>query len=205
MGEGREPEQLPQDLAFWSVTASRHVFRDRWVSLRADSCRTARGAEIDPYYILELADWVQVVAVTPDRELVMIRQYRHGLRGISLEVPSGVIDAADDGPLAAAARELAEETGYEAGSFELVGRLSPVVARLDNTISVVLARNARPVRAPAADETEVVSLQLMSCEEAVRQALTGGMVEASQIAALLMALRHGGLIDIAVTAGAPPG
>ncbi|HWL03629.1 MAG TPA: NUDIX hydrolase [Xanthobacteraceae bacterium] len=190
------------ELQAWRVKDTRHVFRDRWVSLRADSCVTAEGAQIDPYYILELADWVQVVAVTAQAQVVMIRQYRHGLKGISLEVPSGVVDVRDADPLAAAARELLEETGYAADSFELVGRLSPVVARLDNTISVVLARNARQVQPPAVDATEVVSLHLMSCEEAVQAALAGGMVEASQIAALLMALRHGGLIDISVKSAA---
>jgi NUDIX domain len=112
----------------WTVTASRMLFADRWLRVRADDCVTADGHVVKPFYVLDYPNWVNIVAITRDRHVIMIRQYRHGLGGTDFGLPAGNMDPTDTDPLAAAARELLEETGYSSANLRLVASLSPNTA-----------------------------------------------------------------------------
>lgn len=85
-----------------------HIF-----SLRLDQKVSPRTGEPHDFFIIDCVNWVNVVAITPDKQLVMLEQYRHGSNTVELEVPGGVMDAKDVSPLATGVRELREETGYE--------------------------------------------------------------------------------------------
>jgi 8-oxo-dGTP pyrophosphatase MutT (NUDIX family) len=106
-GGGMDTEPPP-----WTTTHSEILLEDRWIRLRADRLRTQQGVEIAPWYVLDYPDWCVVVALTEDQRLVLVRQWRHGAQSWSLELPGGVIDRTDRDPVAAAQRELQEETGY---------------------------------------------------------------------------------------------
>ena len=179
----------------WRVTASRYVHKDRWIAVRADDCLTEDGVSIAPYYVLEYPDWVHVVALDADHNVLLIRQYRHGLGDFSLELPAGAMDTADTDPLAAAARELLEETGY-AGAMSLVGRTAPNPANHKNRIHTVVARNITRVAAAADDPTERIELLWVPAGEAIRLVLDGEMVAAIQVASLLTGLVHAGAATI---------
>jgi len=185
-------------LPHWSTVASRHVFRDRWISVRADDCVTDTGVAIAPFYVLEYPDWVQIVALDAQDNLVLARQYRHGLGRVSLELPAGTMDPEDPDPVATAARELLEETGYGgAARMRLVGTLSPNPANHANRAYVVLAEGVAPLRPPAADATEVIAVELMPCREALRRVVDGSIVHAIHIASLILGLQAAGKIDLA--------
>ena len=177
----------------WHVTASRHIHQDRWISLRADDCVTADDHTIAPYYVLEYPDWVHVIAITPDHKIVTIDQYRHGIGAVSLEIPAGSIEDADAGPLEAAARELAEETGYTADEYRLVTKLSPNPATHSNTIHVVLALNAKPNAAQSNDPSEKIEVSLMTGRDLVAGILLGDMVQGLQVSSVLLGLEAAGL------------
>ena len=72
----------------WTVTHSRYVLTDRWLSVRADSCRTAAGQVVEPYCVFEYPDWVNVVALTDAQEVILVRQYRHGIGKRSSNSPA---------------------------------------------------------------------------------------------------------------------
>jgi 8-oxo-dGTP pyrophosphatase MutT (NUDIX family) len=182
------------ELSPWRVKRSRHVHRDRWISVRADNCETANGVSIEPYYVLEYPDWVHLVGITPDREVVLVRQYRHGVRAITLELPAGNVDCSDPDPLSAAARELAEETGYVADELRVVAQLSPNPATHTNTIHVVLALNARPTRQASPDPTEEIAVEIIPCDAAIELVLSGAMIQALHVSSLLIALHAAGLL-----------
>ena len=82
--------------AVWEVLSSKYVVKDRWLTLRADDCRNADGQVIAPYYVLEYPPWVNVLALTPEHNVVLIKQYRHGVRRIILELPGGALDEQDE-------------------------------------------------------------------------------------------------------------
>ncbi len=115
-------------------------------------------------FVFSCPDWCNVIAETPEGELVFIWQYRFGTDEMSLEIPGGVIDPGEE-PLAAARRELLEETGYEAESFELVSVVAPNPALQDNRCFTYLARGARKTGATAFDDLEDLETVLVPKNE----------------------------------------
>ena len=171
----------------WRVTGSRVVHEDRWVRLRADDCVTPEGAVIAPFYVMDYPDWVHVVAFDAADNVLMIRQYRHGLGDLSIELPAGAMDPEEADPLAAAARELLEETGC-AGVLSLYGSLSPNPASHTNRMHTVIARDVVRVAAPVDDPSERIESFWVPRAEALRLALSGEMAAAIQVASLLQVL-----------------
>lgn len=98
----------------WKVLKRDIVFQDTWVQLEASRCELPDGRIIEPFYIRRDPDFAVVVALTKDDRLVLVRQYRHGVEKVLLELPAGAIEKGED-PKVAAGRELLEETGYQAG------------------------------------------------------------------------------------------
>jgi 8-oxo-dGTP pyrophosphatase MutT (NUDIX family) len=171
---------------FWKILSSRHVIQDRWISLRADRCLTERGVELDPYYVLEAAEFVHAVVLDDKDRLVMVRQYRHGAGQMSLELPGGQADLDDHGVIQTAARELREETGYEAANLELAATLSPDPARFNNRLHFVFGSNAVRAHRLALDATEDIEVVLVPLAAAIDLALNGAMIHSAHIAGLLM-------------------
>lgn len=79
----------------WIVLKSRHLVKDKWISVRSDTCQMPNGTIVDPYYVLEYPTWVNVVALTKNQEVILVKQYRHGLKKTILELPSGAVEAED--------------------------------------------------------------------------------------------------------------
>ena len=177
----------------WTVTGSRIVHRDRWISLRADDCVSDEGVEFAPWYVIEQRDWVQVVAVTDAYEVVLIEQYRHGRRIVSLELPTGVLDSTEEPPLAAGRRELAEETGFTARDWRLLASIPVNPANHDNLTHIVLATGAVLTAIPADDPHERVRAQLRPAAEVVALARSGGITQAMHVTGLALALTELGL------------
>jgi 8-oxo-dGTP pyrophosphatase MutT (NUDIX family) len=174
----------------WTVRGSAHPLRDRWISVRADDCAAPSGAVIAPYYVLEFPDFVHVLAIDADDRVVLVRQYRHGLRGMSLELPGGMMDPGETDVLAAAARELREETGFTGGSLTHLTTLSPEPARYDNRLHLVRATGITAGTA-SPEPTEDIEVLRVPRAEAVRLALTGAVAHAGHVGLLLIGLNAG--------------
>ena len=171
----------------WSVRGSRYVLHDRWIKVRADDCVTESGVEIAPFYVLEYPDFVHVLAFDGEDRVILVRQYRHGLRGISLELPGGMADPRETDPVETARRELREETGFAGGSFATRATLSVNPATFANRLHLVVARGVEPGE-PAPDSSEDITVVRVTRAEARRLALTGGIVNAQHVGLLLMGL-----------------
>ena len=163
------------------------VFATPWLQILA--ARAEDGGQ--PHYLIQGIDYVVIVAVTPQNQILLVRQFRVAAGAVTLELPAGHIDPGET-PEQAARRELLEETGYEPDTFELLGSLSPSVARFTNRMWCFFAAGARPaVGAEAQRETGV---ELVLYDRGVR-----GLIEekdfysAPNYAALLLAVLRAGL------------
>src|SRR5437588_488861 len=96
----------------WQVFKSASVYRCGIFTVRCDASRSLRSGQEHDFHVIETNDWVNVVPLTSDQQVVMVRQFRHGIGGLTLEVPAGVMDPEDESAAVAARRELREETGY---------------------------------------------------------------------------------------------
>jgi 8-oxo-dGTP pyrophosphatase MutT (NUDIX family) len=170
----------------WTVLSRRTLLSDPWLRLHAEQVRTGQGIELDPWYVVEAANWVTMVAVLPDGRLVLVEQYRHGAERICRELPAGNIDAGED-PAAAALRELAEETGYQAISAPVpLGTLWPEPARSRVTATGFLVRCAAVPQAQQLEESEDIAVVTVTQAEAFGPT-HGGIVHATQLAFLHLA------------------
>jgi ADP-ribose pyrophosphatase len=151
--------------------------------------KTMREQE-QPYYSLKLPDYAAVVALTEERRVVIVRQYRPAVEHLTLELPSGLVDAGET-PLEAARRELLEETGYEAGEWELLGGMEPDVGRLSNRIWACVAKNVHLAegRSPEAG-IEVLTWSLHDLSKAM---LDGSFDHALHVAVVMLAMLKGGV------------
>lgn len=169
-------------IANWKKLATRLIGNYRVFQLREDQSLSPRTGRTHTFYVLEAADWVNVVALTPAGQVVLIRQYRHGTEEVTLEIPGGMVDEGE-APSAAAARELLEETGYEAEEIIPIGVVTPNPAILNNHCHTFLARNARPVRPPQFDGSEDIAFELTPMENVPELIGSGRISHALVIAA----------------------
>jgi ADP-ribose diphosphatase len=127
----------------WKKVGSTPIGDFRIFKLRSDRSVSPRtGKELD-FYVLDCPGWVNVVAVTPDQQLVMIEQFRHGSETVELEIPGGMMDAGETDPVATAVRELREETGYEGENARVLGKVWANPAILTNVCYTILVENCR--------------------------------------------------------------
>lgn len=173
----------PVPIRPWRVIRSDEAFRDRWYRLRRDTVELADGSVVDDYFVSERADIAQVVALTPERDVVFVRQYKHGIGEITLELPGGLVDDGEP-PEAAARRELAEETGYDAPGLEPLGALVHDPPKTTNRIHGFLARDAARTHEPEPDATEEIEVVLVPLSE-VEQRLRARELDVSSTVALL--------------------
>ena len=124
-------------------------------------------------FVLDSVNWVNVIAVTSDQQLVMVEQYRHGSNTVELEIPGGVMDPHETDPVATAVRELREETGYEGRGARLLGTIRPNPAIMSNHCHTVLIENCTLKHPVAFDHGEDIVTRLIGADEAVRLAATG--------------------------------
>src|SRR5688572_19598411 len=109
--------KLPDDPEPWKVLSSEYLHRKPWLTVRQERVELPTGAQIAEYWVSEFPPWVNVVPVTPEGRVVLIRQYRHGIGQVHYEIPAGVADPGDGDREATARRELLEETGYGGGRW----------------------------------------------------------------------------------------
>jgi ADP-ribose pyrophosphatase len=155
---GREsippPETVPPE---WTDLHTEELHDCRVFRVGRVRTRSPRSGDVHDFYRIDASDWVNVVPVTAAGEVVMVRQYRHGLRALTLEIPGGMVDAGES-PEEAAARELLEETGHRAAVLEPLGSVNPNPALFGNRVHMYVARGAErvgPVRNEGLEETVV--------------------------------------------------
>ena len=174
---------LPAAVEDWQLLDSQQLADYRICRVRRDRRRSPRtGAEHD-FYVLQMPEWVNVIAVTSAGTVVVVEQYRHGVEEVVIEIPGGVVDVSDADLAAAARRELLEETGYEAAQVVAIGSVSANPAIQDNRCHTFVALAARKVAAPELDAGEDIAVREVELRAIPQLAASGRMHNAMVIAA----------------------
>jgi ADP-ribose pyrophosphatase len=127
----------------WQKIGSKPSGNFRIFNIRTDRKVSPRTGTEHDFYIIESVNWVNAIAMTPNEELVMVEQYRHGSETVELEIPGGMLDAHDDSPAAGGIRELREETGYEGEQPQIIGKIFPNPAIMNNVCHTLWVRNCQ--------------------------------------------------------------
>jgi ADP-ribose diphosphatase len=162
----------PVKLSPWESLDRTDVYECRVFSVSEHRRRSPRTGELHDFTVLDSPDWVNIVPLTADRRVVMIHQYRHGIGEFTLEVPGGMVDVEDESPLAAARREMREETGYDSDDVPSLGVIHPNPAIQTNRCWSFLARDVElrgTVSFDTTEETEVVLIPLDEIPALIRQ------------------------------------
>jgi 8-oxo-dGTP pyrophosphatase MutT (NUDIX family) len=141
----------------WQRLESSWAFRSGFLSIRRDRCRLPDGRLSPDMYFMELRNFSMTVALTPDREVLLSREYKHGTGDVAYTLPAGFIEPGE-APPAAARRELREETGYDGEVFEPLGEYFVFPSLSGARGHFFLARDVRLVAAPHPDEFEVIEV-----------------------------------------------
>lgn len=177
-----------EKLKKWDVLESNILVKSPWVTLRADKCVTQHGVEIPAYYWLEGNDYVVIVGTTQNGEVVLVEQYRHGIKEIIEEFPAGLIDQGED-MLEAAKRELKEETGFIAEEIVFEKMLFPAAAISNKKGYLFFARNLINTGVQELSHTEYINVKLVPFEKLQHMVDEGVLKGGYAVAAALLAIQ----------------
>ncbi|MDR1804343.1 MAG: NUDIX hydrolase [Treponema sp.] len=175
----------------WKEEGRKTVFTCPVFSIEERYCRSPSDKP-GTYTILRAADWAIIIPALDTergREFVMVRQWRHGARELSVEFPGGVLEKGED-PEAGAVRELREETGYSAKKIVKLGEFNPNPAIMANKVYFFLALDLSPPAAQELDEDEYVEVVTVPCEEVLSGFGKPPYIHALMATAMALYMRH---------------
>ena len=179
------PRSFPDDPKPWKVRKREYLSREFWYTVRVDEVELPTGKIIPKYWINEYRPWVNVVAVTPADEVVLIRQYRHGIESVYFEIPAGTTDPGETSLEGAARRELLEETGYGGGVWSPLITLSANPALTNNLTHTFLAEGVVPMEKVHEDPGEDVRVHLVPASAIESMLDEGEFIQALHTAPLM--------------------
>ncbi len=194
------------DLA-WEEVSTEHIIQDEWIDFRRSAYRLPDGNVFEPFYSYSRKDYVVVVASDCDGNYLCVRQFRQGIRKVTTEFPAGGLERSDgreyrtgtgeassEDALAAAKRELLEETGYSSCEWTHLITIPSNATIADNYVYVYLATGCRRVSGQDLDETEFLNVELHTKQEIEELIRTGEFQQAVHVMAWLLAKEKGAAI-----------
>jgi len=166
----------------WKLTASHPDKSYRVFSLRTDHAVSPRTGQEHEFFVVECPSWVNVIPLTPENKVVMVRQYRHGTRSITLEIPGGLVEDMDT-PEETAIKELREETGYKASEMISLGSVHPNPAIQNNQCYTFLAKHVCLAGEQQQDEKEDIEVLLHPLSDIPRLIKEGEVTHSLVLAA----------------------
>lgn len=168
----------------WKLNSSRYLSREPWFTARVDNVTLPTGKSIPDYYVLEYPDWVNIIAITKEKKIVMVQQYRHAAGKIFFEIPAGVCEKKDASPLESAKRELLEETGYSKGRWRLFTTLSANPGTHTNVAYTFLAEGVEKTADQSLDEGEAMTVHLFEQKQIFEMLQNGEFLQSLMAAPL---------------------
>ncbi|MBP0016969.1 MAG: NUDIX hydrolase [Cyanobacteria bacterium SBLK] len=174
----------------WKILQSQFIVDNRWCRVRKDCVQLPDGEVVDDYFIHVRPDIALVLPITGDRNIVFVRQYRHGVGQILLELPAGSFDPQRENSVEAAKRELEEETGYYAEHLHKLATLYDNPVKDTNAIHLFLAEGVIYSGKRKFDITEDIEIVLIPLEEVAERIKNREICVAGTLSALFLGLNY---------------
>ncbi|MCU7695105.1 NUDIX hydrolase [Haoranjiania flava] len=174
----------------WTKLSSEYLFKEQWFTVRKDSCERADGKIIEPYYVFEFPEWATALALTEDNKVLIVKQYRHALGEVCIELPGGCVDSTDETNEDAIRRELLEETGYTFESVHYLGRTSANPSTNSNLMHMFIALGGRKTDIQQLDENEQIIVEEISLDELMELVDEKRIVQSMHLTTVFYALRY---------------
>lgn len=181
---------MSNDHLKWKHISTEYLFNDTWLRGRKDVCEKPDGGIVSPYYVMEYPTWVAGVSLTDDGKVILVKQYRHALGEVCIELPGGCVDAADKDNETAIRRELLEETGYEFSEVKYLGRTSPNPSTNNNLMQMYLLQGGKKVQEQTLDANEQIEVILVIVEELMQLLKENKIVQSMHVTIIFYALQH---------------
>ena len=175
---------MTEEIRKWEKRESKALGDHRIFQLREDCVINPRTDTEHDVVVLECPDWVNIVALTPEGEVVMVDQYRHGSETVELEIPGGMMDPGETDPVATAVRELQEETGYTGENARIIGECFANPAIMNNRVHTILVENCRLTHEVQLDAGEDLAAHLVPAAD-LPKLIKGQKIRHSTIVAAL--------------------
>lgn len=167
----------------WKKNNSEFIISNKWVRLRKDHVTLPNNTEIDDFYVIERPDLVHVIAITEDNQFILERQYRYAIDKNCYEICAGLVEPGET-PIAAAKRELMEETGYSGGIWIPYGEYAIDPSNMTDVSYAFVARGVTKKVEQKLDKTEQLSVEIVSYEELVQLIESGSIISGLMLAPL---------------------
>jgi len=173
----------------WKTLTSDIVFDTKWIKIQKDKVELPDGNVIDDFYTWRERNVSQVVAITKEKKILFVRQYKHAANEICIELPAGYVDDGESF-LDAAKRELLEETGYEASDLNFIGKLIHTPTKSPGVVHVFLATVIEKTSIQNLDQNENIEVLELEIEEVVKKISSGEIWASGTIASFFLALNR---------------
>ena len=163
----------------WKTLGTKQIFGNKIFGFREDTVKSPKTDNTHPVWVMDAPTWVNVIPITKEQKVVLIKQYRFGSQEISLEIPGGMVDAGEDA-LSAATREMKEETGYDSEEVHTIGKISPNPALMSNHTYSYVAYNVEKTGDQQLDNMEDIEVLEVDLNE-IPTLITNGEIDHSLV------------------------
>ncbi len=174
----------------WKTIASEYIYNANWFTARKDTCERPDGKIVHDYYVFEFPEWVTALPITAEGKIILVKQYRHAIGEVCIELPGGCVDAEDADHETAIRRELLEETGY---TFDLVKHLGDISANPStnsNLMHMFIATGGKKIREQELDDNEDIEVLEVEMEELIRLVEERQFLQSMHLSTIFYALRQ---------------
>jgi ADP-ribose pyrophosphatase len=174
----------------WKILQQEDIFKNHWYHLRKDVVQLPNEQIIDDYFVSVRPEVALVFAITENQKVLLVKQYKHGIQQVVIELPGGFFDKKNEPAKNAALRELQEETGYTTDSIDYLGKLSDNPTKDTNSIHLFIAKNCKHTSFQNLDSTEFIEVLEVDLNQIKKLVLNREIHISSSVATIFMALEH---------------
>jgi len=176
----------------WKTLSSEYLFKENWFTVRKDVCEKPDGKIVNPYYVFEFPEWATAFPVTDEGKIILVKQYRHALGEVCIELPGGCVDDTDKDFQQAIARELLEETGYSFTSYDYLGKISANPSTNNNLLHMFLAKGGKKVSEQQLDGNEEIEVDLFTVEQVKQLIKENKIIQSMHVTCIMYAFEKMG-------------